>query len=106
MIVVNSDGPVNSYWMINGVINCCKLDDIKNNLNNLNDKKEEDIYNRTFNNEKVNNSYTHKTVKNSYNSYKNNRNNDKSYKSYNQRHKRPVIKYTEVTDSGTIYIIE
>jgi hypothetical protein len=46
MIVVNSDTYVNSYWMINGVIECCKLENVKNH--NLDEKEIKDIYEETF----------------------------------------------------------
>jgi hypothetical protein len=49
MIVINSDKYVNSYWMINGVVECCKLEDIQNT--NLSREEIKDIYEETFNNQ-------------------------------------------------------
>ncbi len=94
MIVVNSDGYVNSYWLINSTIKCCNLENIKNSTNNsnLNKSKEETNYN----------SYepykSHKT----YNNYKSNRTNY-NYKNYN---KKSVVSYSEVTDNGTIKVLK
>jgi hypothetical protein len=101
MIVINSSQYVNAYWMINGTIEVCKLENIKNqnidqdviqdvkkiynsinDLNDLNDSKEHDYE-----------TYSH----NYYNNYKNNKNNThvynkKKYRSNNRKERILNIK--------------
>jgi hypothetical protein len=51
MIVLNSDKYVESYWMIDGVVECCELENIQNE--NLSHKEIKDIYEESF--KKLNN---------------------------------------------------
>ena len=81
MIVVNSDKYVNSYWMINGVVECCKLENVKNH--NLDEKEIKDIYQETFSKlEKNNNKLKEENEMLNVGSYSRKYNNKKNTKKY------------------------